>query len=122
MSRARRSGAAAASALANRRKCAQVGSEGLDIDSEFAHEDASVIGWTETESGSIFRFTGCNSFGEAIAPRSCGSAHIGVHRHEEVANQHLPDLQWLQFGSNQGKVISRQGSPWGGMPTEPRDW
>ena len=47
MSRARRSGAVAASALANRRKCAEAGSESLDIDSEFAREDAvAQANWT----------------------------------------------------------------------------
>ena len=47
MSRARRSGAAPASALANRRKCAEAGNEGLDIDSEFAREDAvAQANWT----------------------------------------------------------------------------
>ena len=32
------------------------------------------------------------------------TAHVGVHRHKEVANQHLLILQWLQFGLRQGKV------------------
>src|ERR1035437_8021061 len=32
------------------------------------------------------------------------AVHIGVHRHEEVANQHLPILQRLQFGPHQGEV------------------
>src|ERR1019366_378601 len=36
----------------------------------------------------------------------------GVHRHEEVANQHLPILQRLQVGPHQGEVSNPARISW----------
>src|ERR1017187_249822 len=53
-----------------------------------------------------------SNVGDVRLPLVHAAAHIGVHRHEEVANQHLPVLQRLQFGPHQRKV-SRGRDPLG---------